>query len=158
MAWQDFKMRAALDAPESPEVATCPPAVTPNRAPRRRAQEHLQPIPSEDIALLFEAAAAAGMRRGMARKEARAVALDILHSALANDPRLPQSSSAGSCVICGQVDGSASLVPIMTARPGVHVWLHSGVCRERYRGDRAALVDRIIADAGVAPEMNGVAA
>ncbi|MDF2809890.1 MAG: hypothetical protein K0S56_921 [Microvirga sp.] len=158
MVWQDFKMRAAHDAPAPPEAGHAPPAALPSRAPRRRAQAYSQPIPSEDIALLFEAAVTAAMRRGMTRDSARPVALEILRSTLANDPRLPQPSSTGSCVVCGQVDGQTPLVPIMTARPSVHVWLHSGACHERYRSERLVLVDRIIAEAGIAPELNERAA
>lgn len=155
MAWQDFKPRAAHDVAEERRGQDAIPAPVKQRPPALRAvpsgrtARSPRPIPADDIAMLFEAAVTAAMLRGMTREDARPVALEILRSTLANDPRLPQPGSAGSCVICNQGEGHAPLVPVMTARPSVHVWLHVGACHAGYRASRAALVDEEIRATGI---------
>ncbi|QFR34701.1 hypothetical protein [Ancylobacter sp. TS-1] len=99
--------------------------------------------------MLYEAAVAAGMRRGLSREEAKPVSLSILRATLANDPRLAKPSAPGTCAVCGQPDANKPLLPFMTGRAGVFTWLHPGECHREHQARQAMAIDKCIARARV---------
>lgn len=101
--------------------------------------------------MLFERIAGIIMGRGVGRSEAEVAALPALRTRLANDVRLaPDRRPTGRCSICGGPEKDAeALLPVMTAKPDVWVWLHAGDCHRAYAAEVSAKVDAVLAAAGM---------
>ena len=108
------------------------------------------PVPVDEIALRFERHVAALIaHHRLSRPDAEARARRLLSAELHNDPRLAAPvSPSNSCAVCGAADRTeAPLMPILSARPGEHVWLHPGDCHAAYRAHVADRVNALMQEA-----------
>ena len=83
---------------------------------------------------------------GRSRERANADALALIRSELANDPRLvPEQVNTRVCLVCGLPSQPGhALVPVLTAIPDRHLWLHRGQCHQAHLDSQAELVGRFL--------------
>lgn len=91
------------------------------------------------------------MASGIRRDEASHRATPFARAALLNDARLaPAQWDKGHCLICeGPDTPDSALVPVLSAAPGEHHWLHDGACHAEHRRRQEEKADAILIAAGV---------
>ncbi|WP_149576384.1 hypothetical protein [Xanthobacter oligotrophicus] len=107
-------------------------------------------MPLDEVAALHARTVARLMNAaGLAHAEAERRAVAMVAAALRNDPRLvPHQNDPLKCFVCGGPGREGSpLLPILTPKQWVNLWLCRSACHATFRQQQAARVAELMRSA-----------